>query len=152
LLLPKAQYSELMKRLLIILALIVFQSHFVMAHEIKVGDLVIVHPTVDEAEKGQSTARGSIEVRNQGKTPDKLLSISAEFADQARIESTETAVPPGGRLLVPIAFQSIKRKLSELEVYDGELIFEKAGTIKIEFMVHPHAHSLHPAVLAFVTR
>jgi copper(I)-binding protein len=121
-------------------------------HEIKVGDLVIVHPTVDEAEKGQAAARGSMEIRNEGKTPDKLLSVSAEFAEQARIESAETTVPWGGRLLVPIAFGNIKRKLSELEVYDGELIFEKAGTIKIEFMMHPHAHSSHPAVLTFVTR
>jgi periplasmic copper chaperone A len=118
------------------------------AHEIKVGNLVIVHPTVDEAQKGQATAQGSMEIRNQGKTPDKLLSISAEFAETARIESTETAVPPGERILVPVVFENIKRQLSEPEVYDAKLIFEKAGTIEIEIMVHPHGHTSHLSILA----
>jgi copper(I)-binding protein len=76
-----------MKRLLVRLLLVLFLPLVATAHEIKVGDLVIVHPTVDEAEKGQAAARGSMEIRNEGKTPDKLLSVSAEFAEQARIES-----------------------------------------------------------------
>jgi periplasmic copper chaperone A len=138
-----------MKRLLLSMFLILL-SAAAHAHEIQVGNLVIVHPTVDEAQKGQAVAQGSMEIRNQGKTPDRLLSISAEFAETARIESTETAVPPGGRILVPVVFEKIKRQLSELEVYDGELIFEKAGTIKIEIMVHPHAHTSRSPVLALL--
>jgi copper(I)-binding protein len=119
------------------------------AHEIRYGELEIVHPTVDEAYKGQAVAQGSMEIRNQGKAVDKLLSINAEFAERGRIEISDTTVAPGGRILVPIAFENINRKLSELEVYDGELIFENAGTIEIEFMVHPHPHSSkHPAILA----
>jgi copper(I)-binding protein len=140
-----------MKPLLLWLVFLVLLSIPALAHEIKVGDLIIVHPTVDEADKGQAIAQGSMEIRNQGKMRDKLLSITVEFAETARIETTETAVPSGGRILVPIAFGKIKRRLSDLEVYDGELLFEKAGKVAVEFMVHPHAHSSHMPVLASAT-
>jgi hypothetical protein len=43
-------------------------------------------------------------------------------------------VPANGRVVIPILFQNIKRKLSELEAYDGEVKFEKAGAIKIDLM------------------
>jgi copper(I)-binding protein len=36
-------------------------------------------------------------------------------------------------------FKNIKRKLSEDEAYAGELMFEKAGTVKVDLMVHTHA-------------
>jgi copper(I)-binding protein len=119
-------------------------------HEIKFGDLEIVHPTVDEAKKGQVEAKGSMEIRNNGEAPDRLIAINAEFAEAARIESPDPTIPPNARILVPISFENIKRKLSEFEVYDGELIFAKAGRIKIEFMVHPHGHSSSPHILALM--
>jgi copper(I)-binding protein len=112
------------------------------AHEIKAGSLVIIHPTVDEAEKGQALARGSMEIRNEGKVADELLSIQAEFADEVTIETPgKVSLPANGRVLVPIAFHIISRKLSEDEAYSGELAFAKAGVVKIDFLVHPHAHS-----------
>jgi|SRR5215212_2269439 copper(I)-binding protein len=112
------------------------------AHEIKAGSLVIIHPTVDEAEKGQALARGSMEIRNEGKIAYELLSIKAEFADDVTTETPgKVIVPANGRVLVPIAFHTINRKLSEDEAYSGELAFAKAGVVKIDFLVHPHAHS-----------
>jgi copper(I)-binding protein len=124
----------------LVLTLLLAFSFPANAHEIKLGDLVIVHPMVDEAQKGQDKARGSLEIRNEGKTADQLLSISSEFADKATIEApVPVTVPANGRVAVPILFQNIKRKLSEL-AYDGELRFEKAGTIKIDLMVHSHPH------------
>jgi copper(I)-binding protein len=128
--------------------MLIFAAVPAYAHEIKAGTLEIVHPTVDEVEKGQATAKGSMEIRNRGETADKLLSITAEFAERVRIETSDPTIPAGGRLLVPVIFENIKRQLSDLEVYDGELVFEKAGEIKIEFMVHPHARSSHSPHLA----
>jgi hypothetical protein len=63
------------------LLLFLFHSLAVSAHEIKAGDLVIVHAMVGKAEKGQSV-QGSLEIRNEGKVADKLLSIHSKFADQ----------------------------------------------------------------------
>jgi copper(I)-binding protein len=110
------------------------------AHEITSGDLVIVHPMVDEAEKGQAESRGSMEIRNEGNSAEQLLSIKSEFADAVAIEgSTPVAVPAKGRASVLLRFKNIKRKLSEDEAYAGELMFEKAGTVKVDLMVHTHA-------------
>ena len=97
---------------------------------------------MDEAEKGQNTARGSMEIRNEGSSADNLLSLRAEFAEKVIIETPgEVIVPPNERVLIPLAFHNITRKLSEDEAYSGELVFAKAGVVKIDFLVHPHAHS-----------
>lgn len=126
---------------LVLTLLLVLLPVATQAHEIKIGDLVIVHPMVDEAKKGQAEARGSIEIRNEGTTPDQVLSISSEFADKVTIEvHVPVTIPANGRVVIPILFLNIKRKLSELEAYDGELELKKAGTIKIDLMVHSHPH------------
>jgi copper(I)-binding protein len=129
-----------MKRLafFLLLTLLPAATH---AHEIKVGSLVIVHPMVNEAEKGQALSSGSMEIRNEGDTPDQLLSIKSEFADEVTIERpVPVTVPAKGRAAVLLQFKNIKRKLSEDEAYAGELVFEKAGTIKVDLMVHAHSH------------
>jgi copper(I)-binding protein len=80
-----------MKRLLLLFPfLLLFEPS--AAHEIKSGNLTIIHPMVAEAAKGQATAQGSITIRNDGTSPDHLLSISAEFAGQ---RNDWPAVPSG---------------------------------------------------------
>ena len=110
-------------------------------HELKFGDLVIVHPMVDEAEDGQAVARGTLEIRNEGTEPEKLIAISSEFAAKSEIEGTSpVTIAPGSRAAVLMLFRDIHNKLSEDEAYAGELTFEKAGKIKIDLMVHTHKH------------
>jgi periplasmic copper chaperone A len=126
---------------LVLTLLLVLLPVATQAHEIKIGDLVIVHPMVDEAKKGQAEARGSIEIRNEGTTPDQVLSISSEFADKVTIEvHVPVTIPANGRVVIPILFLNIKSGLSEPEAYDGELALKKAGTIKIDLLVHSHPH------------
>ncbi|HEY7747524.1 MAG TPA: hypothetical protein VH933_02490 [Aestuariivirgaceae bacterium] len=121
------------------------------AHEIRAGTLVIVHPSVDEAAKGQPKAQGSMEIRNEGKSAEKLLSIRAEFAETVTIETAgEVVIPPNQRVLIPLVYHHIKSKLAEDEAYDGELMFEKAGIVTIDIMVHKHTHSSGTLNLAFV--
>jgi copper(I)-binding protein len=111
----------------------------VQAHEIKAGNLVIVHPMVVEAADGQAVSRGSMEIRNEGSTPDQLLSLSSEFAEQCEIGgATPVAIPAKGRAAVDVLFRKIKAKLSEDEAYMGELTFEKAGKVKVDLLVHTH--------------
>jgi copper(I)-binding protein len=111
------------------------------AHEIKVGSLVIVHPMVNEAEKEQALSGGLMEIRNEGDTPDQLLSIKSEFANEVTIEGpVPVTVPAKERASVLLQFKNITRKLSEDEAYAGELVFEKPGTIKVDLMVHSHSH------------
>ena len=50
-----------MKRLVVAkFLLVMFLPHTALAHEIKVGDLVIVHPMVDETKKGQVSADSTV--------------------------------------------------------------------------------------------
>ena len=111
------------------------------AHEVKAGYLVIVHPMVNEAADGQVMSRGSLEIRNEGTKADKLLSISSEFAAQAEIDGpVPVVIPAQGHADVSLVFKNIKTKLSEDEAYAGELTFEGAGKINVDFMVHTHKH------------
>jgi copper(I)-binding protein len=131
---------EIMKRLLLLFPLLSFFTPLA-AHEIKSGNLTIIHPMVAEAAKGQATAKGSVTIRNDGKSTDQLLSISAEFADKVTIGApSPVPVPASGETVIPLTFENIKRKLLEDEAYSGELVFEKAGTVEIDLMIHNHPH------------
>jgi copper(I)-binding protein len=112
------------------------------AHEIKFGNLVIVRPMVAEAKKGQASAQGLVKIRNEGNAADQLLAITAEFADKVTIgKPVPVLVPAGGQpVSVPLTFEKIKRKLSEHEAYDGELVFGEAGTIQVDLMVQTYVH------------
>src|SRR5688500_20390585 len=76
-----------MKSLLTSIVLMVTLSTAALAHEVKVGHLVIVHPMVGEAEKGQAFAEGSVEIRNESEADDRLLSVTCECADTVTIEN-----------------------------------------------------------------
>jgi copper(I)-binding protein len=130
-----------MNSLLISIVLMVTLSTTSLAHEVKVGQLVIVHPMVGEAEKGQALAEGSVEIRNDSEADDRLLSVTCECADTVTIENGRPMTIPGkGRASVVLRFGNVKRKLSENEAYSGEMVFEKAGTVKMDLMVHSGHH------------
>jgi copper(I)-binding protein len=129
-----------MKRLLITLLVAWFLPVAATAHEIRVGTLVIVNPMVDEAAKGQAYAQGSVKIKNEGKSPDQLMAMSAEFAETALINTPVLVPATGQAITVPITFEKIKRQLSEAEAYAGELVFKRAGKIKIDLFVHHQAY------------
>jgi copper(I)-binding protein len=132
-----------MKRLVVATFLLVmFLPHITLAHEIKVGDLVIVHPMVGETKKGQVSAEGSVSIRNEGKTQDQLLSVKAEFAETTMVgPPVPVQLPANGKTVsIPLAFKGIQQKLSEDEAYAGEFVFQNAGTVRVDLMVHSHPH------------
>jgi copper(I)-binding protein len=112
------------------------------AHEIKVGDLRYCTSHGRWGWKGQVSAKGSVKIRNDGKTSDQLLSINAEFAEKTVIDApVPVPIPANGQAIsIPIIYEVIKRKLSEDEAYAGEFVFENAGTVQMDLMVHTHAH------------
>jgi copper(I)-binding protein len=119
---------------------LVFPTVLAHAHEIKFGDLTIVHPMADEAKRGQGSAKGTVKIRNEGTSPDELNSIRAGFAEEVKILApVPVSIPPNGQaVFVPVAFMNIKQELYEDAAYAGQLVFEKAGTIQVDFMVHSH--------------
>lgn len=143
-------------RNLLILAFVGFAAAAASAHEYKAGDLEIVHPWARATLKGSDVADGFMKIINHGSTPDRLLSVSVEFAKSGQIHDMKLdgdvmkmqelpdglEIPAGATIeLKPksmhVMFIGVKEELVPDEVVDGELTFEKAGTVKIEFMIEP---------------
>ena len=55
------------------------------AHEFKLGDLEIKHPWSRATLPGAKVATGYLIVKNNGATPDRLLSVTAEISGKAEI-------------------------------------------------------------------
>ena len=143
--------------LLFFFALFIFGlNSAVMAHEFKVGELEIVHPWARAQLKGSDVADGFMKIINHGSTPDKLLAISVDFAKTAQIHdmkmdgSTMKMVELTDGLEIPAGatvelkpksmhgmFVGVTEELMPDEMIPGELTFEKAGKVKVEFMIEP---------------
>jgi periplasmic copper chaperone A len=128
----------------------------VKAHELVFGTLKIQHPWValTDAKTGDTTGY-VIEIQNNGKEPDRLVGASVNGVPGILRESSRDStgrpfvdvtqgleVKAGGFLRIQpgekqILFRELKAPLKEGEMVKGTLIFEKAGTLQIEFMVEP---------------
>jgi copper(I)-binding protein len=143
-------------RSLLILSFLGFGAVAAWAHEYKAGDLEIVHPWARATLKGSDVADGFMKIINHGSTPDRLLSVSVEFAKTGQIhdmkmdgdvmkmvELTDGLEIPAGATVelkpksLHVMFLGVHEDLVPDEVVDGELTFEKAGKVKIEFMIEP---------------
>jgi len=149
-----------MKRALI-LALTLIPT-FGMAHEYKIGDLVIDHPIARETTAMAMSSAGYFVVTNTGETDDTLLAVRADFPrvmvhdtevvndvatmvhlDQLVIPAGETVtLAPGGK---HVMFMGLKGDpMEEGEQVPATLVFENAGEIDIMFnvekMTEGHSH------------
>ena len=126
-----------------------------LAHDYKAGDLAIAHPWSREAPLGAKVAGGYIAVKNNGATPDRLVGANGEIAGKAEIHDMNidangvmtmrqladgVEIPAGGTVeLKPggmhIMFMDLNRVPKDGEKFKGALIFEKAGTVEVEFRV-----------------
>jgi periplasmic copper chaperone A len=124
------------------------------AHSYKLGDLEIGHPWTRATPPSARVAGGFLKITNKGSTPDRLL--SATFVGSASTEVHEMAheggvmrmrelpkgleirpgetveLKPGGFHLM---FIGLKAGLKENDRLKGELVFEKAGRIEVDFAV-----------------
>lgn len=126
----------------------------VSAHEYKVGSIRIVHPWSRATPPVVPVAGGYVRLINTGQEPDRLLGVSSEIAEKAEIhESTITDGVARMRPLVDglsikagetvelkpgeihIMFIKPARSLKEGDRFEASLRFERAGTVKVEFMV-----------------
>lgn len=133
-----------------------FTATVALAHEFKVGDLEIVHPWTRVPLKGTDVTAGYMKIINHGSTPDRLLSVTVEFSKTAQVHEMKMdgdvmkmaemkdglEIPAGATVeLKPksfhIMFMGVTEPLAADEMVDGELTFEKAGKVKVEFMVEP---------------
>ncbi|MGL4243608.1 MAG: copper chaperone PCu(A)C [Beijerinckiaceae bacterium] len=143
------------------------------AHDYQHGELRIGHPWTRATAPAARVAAGFLTVENKGREPDRL--VSATFGGSASVEVHEMAmdagvmrmrelpkgieIAAGGKIeLKPggyhLMFIGLKSGLKEGESLRGTLVFEKAGSIEVDFKVesmgargdgqqHHHHHGGH---------
>jgi copper(I)-binding protein len=124
------------------------------AHDYKAGSLFIHHPWSRATPPGASVGGGYFSIRNDGTAPDRLVGASLEGAAKGEVHEMTTVdgvmkmrpvdggldIPPGGTVeLKPggfhVMFVGLKSPLKQGERVKGTLVFEKAGTVPVEFVI-----------------
>ena len=126
------------------------------AHDYTVGDLHIVHPWSRATPPGAKVAGGFLKIENKGTTPDRLIGGSLPLAGRFEVHMMAMDggvmimrhldkgldIPAGQTLeLKPgsyhLMFMDLKDGLKEGERIKGTLVFEKAGTIEVDYKIEP---------------
>jgi copper(I)-binding protein len=124
------------------------------AESYKIAALEIAQPWSRATPKGAKVASGYVTIRNGGATPDRLL--GGTFALSGRVEIHEMSmdggvmkmrelkggieIAPGAALeLKPgsyhLMFMNLTHPLAKGDRVKGTLVFEKAGTLDVEYAV-----------------
>jgi copper(I)-binding protein len=137
------------------------------SHDFSIGDINIDHPWTRATPGGAKVAGGYITIENFGSKPDRL--IGGAFDASERVELHEMTVsdgvmrmralptgielPAGRRIEMKpggyhIMFLELRRPLKQGEKISGSLVFERAGTVTVEFQVDamgsPGVEAGHP--------
>lgn len=130
-------------------------SQSLWAHEFKAGDIHVGHPFSRATPPGAKVAAGYLTLRNDGATPDRLVSAAAEIGGKTEIHEmkvddkgvmtmrplaggveiapgAEVKLAPGG---IHLMFMELGQPAREGVKFKGTLTFEKAGTVEVEFAV-----------------
>ena len=122
----------------------------------KAGDLVIEAPWTRATPGGSKVGAGFMKITNTGKQPDRLVGGSAEVAKDFEVHEMSMSgdvmkmrrlakgleIKPGETVeLKPssyhIMLMGLARPLKVDETVKGTLVFERAGTVAIEYSVRP---------------
>ncbi len=143
-----------MKKLgIFVLGAIVLSSN-AHAYDYKVGALEIDHPWSRAVPKGATVAAGYLTIRNTGAEPDRLVSGSTPVASKFIIHEMSMdkgvmkmrpvqgglEIKPGATVeLKPqsshIMIMGLKQPIEKGKPFRGSLVFEKAGTVEMDFSV-----------------
>ncbi|CAM5767784.1 hypothetical protein LMIY3S_02279 [Labrys miyagiensis] len=136
------------------LALSVSLAAPLAAHEYKAGTLVIHHPWARATPQGAPVGGGYVVIENTGDQPDKLIggsfAASSGFAihQMSMKDGVMSMAPVEGGLDIPahgkvelspsaihLMFTGLKQQLKKDDRIDGTLVFEKAGTVVVQYKV-----------------
>lgn len=139
-----------MKSMLLVLA---FAATSALGHSHEKGDLQVRHPWARATPPGATVAAGYLEIRNNGKDADRLLSASTPVAKRVELHVTEhsdhiakmrqlrafevpgrerlTLTPGGAHLMLVDIAQPLKKG----ERFPLTLRFERAGELQVEVEV-----------------
>ena len=125
-----------------------------LAHGFTVGELKIGHPWAKPTVAGATVGGGYLKVTNEGKTDDRLVSVTTDRAPMAQLHEMKIendvmkmreveggiAIPAGQTVeLKPgglhVMFMNLPQPFVEGEKIKAKLTFEKAGSVDVEFVV-----------------
>jgi copper(I)-binding protein len=142
-----------MKHVLILLAAFMF-GNAAHSHDYIVGELEITHPMIPATVPGARSAAGYVVITNNGAQMERLLGVETpapmsmlhktEFgsdgiARMMHLEAVEIApgdsviFEPGG---MHVMLMGLTTPFLDGQMVPATLIFERAGRIDVEFMVH----------------
>jgi copper(I)-binding protein len=124
------------------------------ARDYKLGAIDIADPWSRATPKGASVAAGYMKITNKGSTADRLISGSSEIAPTVEVHEmtmdngvAKMRPVKGGLEIKPgetvelkpgsfhVMFVGLKKPLAAGEHINATLVFEKAGTINVEYDV-----------------
>jgi copper(I)-binding protein len=124
------------------------------AGDYNAGSLDISNPWSRAIPKGSNVAAGYMKIKNRGSTPDRLISGSSDVASkfethEMRMENGVAKMRPvtGGLEIKPgetvelkpgsfhVMFVGLKKPLSAGDHFKATLVFEKAGTVSVDYDV-----------------
>jgi copper(I)-binding protein len=154
-------------RTILLAAIFAISANAAVAHEYKVGSLEIKHPWSRATPKGAAVASGYLTIINRGTVADTLVGGSSAAAGKLEIHEMKMEqgvmkmrplpqgleIKPGATVeLKPgsyhLMFMQLKAPFEQGKNVKGTLVFEKAGTVEIEYAVEaiggsPAGHGGH---------
>jgi periplasmic copper chaperone A len=143
-----------MRHTLLIAGLLALAAATAHAGDYKVGSLTIADPWSRATPKGATTSAGYMKITNTGTTPDRLISGSSDVAPKFEVHEmtmengvakmrpvkSGLEIKPGETVeLKPGSFHvmlvGLKKPLATGDRIKATLVFEKAGTIEVEYDV-----------------
>jgi len=131
------------------------------ANDYKVGQVEVDDLWVRATAPGQANGAGYMEIDNDAKAPDRLVSVTSDAAERVELHTVQTEngvarmrhlpdgvpVPADGDVkLAPggyhVMFMKLKQPFAEGADVPATLKFEKAGEVAVKFKVKPIGH--HP--------
>ena len=144
-----------MKPILALAAALLFAVP-VLAHEVTVGDLQIIHASIPQPAASAKAAGGFMAIVNNGTEPERLIGVESDIAMKSETHESKVnadgvgtmehvdfiEIPPGQTVTLEhggyhIMVMGLKGPLTEGDMHKATLIFERAGRVEIEFMVDP---------------
>ncbi|MEN0088736.1 MAG: copper chaperone PCu(A)C [Pseudomonadota bacterium] len=129
-------------------------GHHAMAHDFKVGELMIDHPVARATPPNARVAGGFMTIHNMGSADDVLLSGAADYAgkveihtmemdgDVMKMRELEAGLPiPAGEMVklrpggLHVMFMDLKEPLVDGETREATLRFRDAGEVTVTFNV-----------------
>ena len=143
-------------------AALVFQGS-AWAHDYKAGQIEVDDLWVRATAPGQVNGAGYMDIENNGATNDRLVAVRSGVSQTVELHQTATTngvstmrkvdgmeVPahsevkfvPGGN---HVMFLNLKAPLQEGTTFPATLVFEKAGSVDVQFKVKPLGHKASAA-------